>query len=310
MESAKRVNKKYIATMLVLCIAIVAMLGAIVGIWAATSQNVNTYFKVNYSVGNNVAAKVRAERYVPDLDADENGHEDGVITINQKNKDENLEGLDDNGYITFKASDTEGAPAAEMFLGDVKLNPYAKKAYFYFTIESLQGRGYVRVLCNATYETKQNINANISYCNIDEGATFDSASSASTIVEENWTKAHYNNIPAGGYKMIRVELSVINMNRNAQCGGNIDITLDYSNVTGTAPVDETIKSEIQNTLTNAAENENVYLGEKKEVFQLSDGYNYFIKDGNTYLGNGPAAVCAPSRAAARVSCLDSSAGWV
>ena len=28
---------------------------------------------------------------------------------------------------------------------------------------------------------------------------------------------------------------------------------------------------------------NVYLGEKKEVFQLSDGYNYFIKDGNTYL---------------------------
>ena len=27
---------------------------------------------------------------------------------------------------------------------------------------------------------------------------------------------------------------------------------------------------------------NVHFGEKKEVFQLSDGYNYFIKDGNTY----------------------------
>lgn len=27
---------------------------------------------------------------------------------------------------------------------------------------------------------------------------------------------------------------------------------------------------------------NVHFGQKKEVFQLSDGYNYFIKDGNTY----------------------------
>ena len=52
-------------------------------------------------------------------------------------------------------------------------------------------------------------------------------------------------------------------------------------------VDRTVNESIVDTqATNAFKYKNGYLnvhfGEKKEVFQLSDGYNYFIKNGQTY----------------------------
>ena len=52
-------------------------------------------------------------------------------------------------------------------------------------------------------------------------------------------------------------------------------------------VDRTVNEVIVDTqATNSFRYKNGYLnvhfGQKKEVFQLSDGYNYFIKDGNTY----------------------------
>lgn len=52
-------------------------------------------------------------------------------------------------------------------------------------------------------------------------------------------------------------------------------------------IDRTVNESVVNTqATNALRYKNgffnVHMGEKKEVFQLSDGYNYFIKDGQTF----------------------------
>ena len=240
MEKAKSSNMKLKITALVLSFLLLGVLGALIGVFAATTQSVSSSFSVSYSIGNNVAAKVRTEKYVPNLDTDGDGIEDGVINIIHDSNNNEIE-RDSNDYVVFNAPDTQ--TDKDVYIGDVNLNPYASKAYFYFTIESLMNSGFIRVLCNPTYETKINMNASIAYCNIDTAAGFDVTKSASTIEEESWTQAHYNNIPAGGYKMIRVELSVHDVNKAAACGGDIEITLDYSNVTGLAPIaTETVES--------------------------------------------------------------------
>ncbi|MBO5394729.1 MAG: BspA family leucine-rich repeat surface protein, partial [Clostridia bacterium] len=155
---------------------------------------------------------------------------------------------DAQDYVVFNANDNTSEK--DVYIGEVNLNPYASKAYFYFTIESLMDSGYIRVLCTPTYnEDRKNIDADIAYCNIDEHTGFDATQSASTIAEDDWTKAHYNNIPAGGYKMIRVELSVHDVNKTAKCGGTFDIQLDYSTVTGLEALDDTTKSTIQSNTT-------------------------------------------------------------
>ena len=229
--------------------AICIMLGALVGVFAATSQTVTSSFSVSYSIGNNIAAKVRTEKYIPNLDEDNDGKEDGAVAITQDKTLNKIE-TDENSYVVFNAPDA--ATEKEVYIGKVNLNPFASKAYFYFTVESLLSDGFIRVTCTPTYDAnKTNINADISYYNINDGESFNSATSASTIAEDNWTKAHYNNIPAGGYKMIRIALSVNDINKKANCSGIFDIQLDYSSVTGLAPIADTTISSIQSDYSAA-----------------------------------------------------------
>lgn len=68
----------------------------------------------------------------------------------------------------------------------------------------------------------------------------------------------------------------------------VDGTISKYNI-GDEPswVDRTVdESIVDSQATNALRYKhgffNVHMGEKKDVFQLSDGYNYFIKDGQTY----------------------------
>ena len=58
-EKVKSNNKLKIAV-IVLAIALVAAIGGIFGVYAATQQNVNTAFSVQYSIGKNVAVAIGA----------------------------------------------------------------------------------------------------------------------------------------------------------------------------------------------------------------------------------------------------------
>ena len=91
-------TRKFKATIIGLCCAFVLVIGAVVGVWAATSQTINAGFKVVYDVGDNVAAKVRTEYYVPNMDADEDGEEDGVQTVLNDKNDNQVTA--DDGYIS------------------------------------------------------------------------------------------------------------------------------------------------------------------------------------------------------------------
>ncbi|MBO5395109.1 MAG: BspA family leucine-rich repeat surface protein [Clostridia bacterium] len=242
-----RSNLKLKVTALVLSFVLLAAVGALVGVFAASTQGLSSSFSVSYTLGNNLAARVRTEKYVPNLDTDGDGVEDGAVNIIYDSNENEIE-RDAQDYVVFNANDNTSEK--DVYIGEVNLNPYASKAYFYFTIESLMDSGYIRVLCTPTYnEDRKNIDADIAYCNIDDNAGFDAAQSASTISEDDWTKAHYNNIPAGGYKMIRVGLSVHDVNKTAKCGGTFDIQLDYSTVTGLEALDDTTKSTIQSNTT-------------------------------------------------------------
>ncbi|MBO5394299.1 MAG: BspA family leucine-rich repeat surface protein [Clostridia bacterium] len=247
MEKAKAQNKKLVYMVVGLSFALVAVLGALIGVFAATNQTFGSSFSVNYKLGDNLAARVRTEKYVPFLDADGDGLEDGAVNIIVDSKGNEIE-RDANDYVVFNAADATSEK--DVYIGEVNLNPYASKAYFYFTIESLMDSGYIRVLCNPTYgENTSNMKTDIAYCNIDEPTGFDPTKSASTLSEERWTKAHYNNIPAGGYKMIRITLAVHNINHTANCSGTFDIQLDYSSVTGLEALDDDTKSTIQSNTT-------------------------------------------------------------
>ena len=242
-EKVQNRNKLKIAIIAMIATILIAV-GAMIGVFAATNQTVTSTFNVTYSVGNNVAARVRTEKYVPNLDSDGDGTADGVTTITKDKDNNEVDGLE-NGYVVFNAVDPE--TSTEVYIGDVTLNPLASKAYFYFTVQSMLGEGFVRVLCNPIYTIKNNMTVKISYCNIDDGEDFESTTSASEIAEENWIQAFYNNIPSNGYKMIRVELSVSNINRAASCGGDINLTLEYSNGDGSLTALET--SEAYTALT-------------------------------------------------------------
>ena len=60
-----RNSNRYKAAIISLICALVFVGSAVIGIFAATQQNVSTNFSVVYSVGENVAVKVRTESYVP-----------------------------------------------------------------------------------------------------------------------------------------------------------------------------------------------------------------------------------------------------
>ncbi|MBO5394355.1 MAG: hypothetical protein J6A28_00425, partial [Clostridia bacterium] len=100
MEKTKRSNLKLKVTALVLSFLILAAVGALVGVFAATTQRVKSEFNVNYTLGSNIAAKVRTEKYVPNLDSDDDGVEDGAINIIHDSNGNELD-RDVNDYVVF-----------------------------------------------------------------------------------------------------------------------------------------------------------------------------------------------------------------
>ncbi|MBO5395191.1 MAG: hypothetical protein J6A28_04780, partial [Clostridia bacterium] len=90
MEKAKSQNKKLIYAVVGLAFALFAVLGALIGVFAATSQSITTGFNINYTVGDNVAAAIRTEAYVPNS----GNAASTIITDKDGNEVDN-----ENGYV-------------------------------------------------------------------------------------------------------------------------------------------------------------------------------------------------------------------
>ncbi|MBO5394325.1 MAG: BspA family leucine-rich repeat surface protein [Clostridia bacterium] len=217
MEKAKSQNKKLIYAVVGLAFALFAVLGALIGVFAATSQSITTGFNINYTVGDNVAAAIRTEAYVPNS----GNAASTIITDKDGNEVDN-----ENGYVVFNAPD-ESVPAS-VYIGDFSLTPTTPQLEFYFTIENKLETGYVQAVVGKNCTTQNNMTVKTYYYNTD---SFTSTNSATTIDESLWkTNAHVPNAVAGGYKMVKVVLSVDDVNKAAACAGDIKITLNYSDV--------------------------------------------------------------------------------
>ena len=216
-------NKKFKTTVVSLCLGFLMVVGAVIGVWAASTQNYKAGFNISYSVGDNVAAKVRTEYYVPNADYDSNGVEDGAHTVTTNEAGDTVTGED--GYVTFNAGDSNET-GAEVYIGDFGLTPQTPKVIFYFTIHNLieTDGSYIQVIVDETYTSRENVTVKTTYLNPE---SFTLTSSASTMSADDYTNKQYDNVSAQGYKIIRVEIAVRNQNKSASIEGDIGLGLYY-----------------------------------------------------------------------------------
>ncbi|MBQ8909317.1 MAG: hypothetical protein IJY90_03430 [Clostridia bacterium] len=240
MAKSQITNRKYKMTIAAMCMAFVAVFAAVVGIWAATSQSITAGFNVQYRVGDNVAAAVRTEYYIPGRDGDGDGEEDGAVTVTTNDSRETVENT--NGYVIFNAG--EDYSIKSVYLGEfdaegnpigLALTPENPTVEFYFTFENLLSKGYVQITESSKITEQDNINLNYYYYN---SSDFALANSASTVAHEAFVSPSYQNIPCktaenklngtGSVKIIKVVVSVANINYSATCSGIFNFTMRYS----------------------------------------------------------------------------------
>ena len=227
-------TKKLKITVIALCCAVFVLIGAVIGIWAATSQRVKASFTVDYSIGENIATAVRTEYYVPNLDSDGDGVEDGVVTVTTDKEGNTV--TDEKGYVTYNAADEQ--TSKYVYIGDFTLNPKMKTVIFYFTVESLMSEDYIRVLLEQDI-TKTNVRIETYYYNTD---SFTSSTSASRVADDSWTNVHYQNVGESEFKLIKVVVSVVDVNSKASCAGDFNLNLEYSSVNELATLDTALIS--------------------------------------------------------------------
>ncbi|MBE7073511.1 MAG: BspA family leucine-rich repeat surface protein [Clostridiales bacterium] len=213
-------SRKFKTTVISMCLGFFMVVGAVIGVWAATTQNYKAGFNVSYSVGDNVAAKVRTEYFIPNLDSDGDGYQDGAVTVTTNEAGDTVTAED--GYVHFGAGEDSSEKSVE--IGNLKLSPQTPKVYFYFTICSELENGYIQVILGEDYQ-QQNISVKTNYYNT---ASFTSSSSASTVSNDAYANKQYDNVSGRGVKIIRVEIAVKDTNKPATIEGDLSLGLYYS----------------------------------------------------------------------------------
>ena len=145
--SLKRTNRYKISIIALIC-ALVFVGSMVIGIFAATQQNVKSQFSVVYSVGENVAVAVRTESYIPGYTPAE-----GETNPTTATKDTNGTTItNEQGYVVFNAPDEYSEK--EIVIPNVNLSPATPKVEFLYTITNLNEQGYVQ------YDLLENLTTN------------------------------------------------------------------------------------------------------------------------------------------------------
>ncbi|MBQ8909304.1 MAG: hypothetical protein IJY90_03365 [Clostridia bacterium] len=213
-------NKKFTMTVVTLCCSFLLVIGAVIGIWAATSQSISAGFKVTYEVGTNVAAGIRTEYLVPGLDANDDGYADGAVVVTKNQAGEEVENT--NGYVIFNASDNQRP--VSVYIGDFELSAKTPTIEFYFTVENKLLVGFIETVLTPNYTAQENITIDISYANVSVFTATDSAS----IVEDSAFESTSTNIGVGEFKIIKVVASATDVNADASFAGSFTLTLNFA----------------------------------------------------------------------------------
>ncbi|MBO5395066.1 MAG: BspA family leucine-rich repeat surface protein, partial [Clostridia bacterium] len=216
-----RNNNKLKATVVALVAMILLAVGGLIAVYAATTQSLNSQFSVSYDVGENVAARIRTETYVPGQDEDGDGNVDGPIT---ERLDSTGVDITENGYIVFDAPDSN-TPVKEIKMRNINLNPDYPTATFYYTFENILEEGYIQY--DITHDASNQWN-NVEYTTTYYTGDVDTSVSASTLQESGWGEQNLLNIAPGEAIAIRVVLTIPNPNSAASCSGKFHFNLVYT----------------------------------------------------------------------------------
>lgn len=135
MEQTKAMssNKKLTIAIVAMAVALLAVVGGLIGVWAATQQTVQTSFNVQYSIGENIAATVTAS----------------YATVDNKQTDTKSE--------TFDATTAE--QTFSLALGDITLDPTNTSVTFTYTFKNNSAVAFTATLT----DTSKAANVTISY---------------------------------------------------------------------------------------------------------------------------------------------------
>jgi len=208
-------SRKFKTTIISMCLGFLMVVGAVIGVWAASTQNLSAGFKINYSVGDNVSADVRTEYYIPGK------NEGAVVTTNEAGQTV----TDSNGYVTFSPSEKDTTEKG-VFIGNFELGPTTPEIIFYITVRNNHGEDYLQVLVGKEIE-KTNMSVTTTYYNCDEDS-FAASRFASSIASSQYQPSSALNAEPKGWKLIRISLKVENLNAAASCSGDIVLSLNSS----------------------------------------------------------------------------------
>ena len=140
----KKTTKKFTIALCAMAFALVAVVGGLIGVWAATAQVVGSNVNVQYQIGSNIAATIKAN------------YATAVTTGAEQS-------------VTFDATadqPTGGAIQHTLALGDVTLSPAATEVTFTFTFDNDSAVPFRATLV----DTSMAANVTITYQDDTEGA--------------------------------------------------------------------------------------------------------------------------------------------
>ena len=131
MGKAGSKNRKLIIAIASLSVVILALVGAVVGVLAASSQTLGAGFSIAYDVGNNVAAKVRVSYQI--------GNGDAVYVQAHNENTNNNYIVDSNGWTYFNADtdNEEGSDSTTEPSYDISLSPDNPTITFLFEVSRI-----------------------------------------------------------------------------------------------------------------------------------------------------------------------------
>lgn len=218
METRKKTNKKIVIAFVAMGVAIVGLIGALFGVYAAANQSVSTGFSVNYKFGYNVAAKVKTQ------------YTTGGVTKTLTTNDKGETITDGDGFCVFDANDNDGrVPSFD--IGEIVLTPEYSELIFTFTIVNL-ATGFdtsqeyytsIYPLLSLEQTSFTNIDCEVRYKLANNDWVTDSSVSSS---QEYYSVIEGKAIEQGQQCIIEYRLFVEDVNRSAEIqGGKFNVYL-------------------------------------------------------------------------------------
>ncbi|MBO5394926.1 MAG: hypothetical protein J6A28_03370 [Clostridia bacterium] len=211
MEKVTTQRKKLTITIIALCVALLTIVGALIGVFAAETQSVKSEFEVEYTVGTNIAAKITGTYQVG------NGTVKSMTTDGQAAA-ENKSNTD----LIFNVNTDNATPGALSVPEDIVLDSTNNYVTLVFTFENLSDTTAFEVTSDwyidASY-TKlfKNITTETTYSN----STYTGSTTPTTGTIDpstdgiDFSKYLGEPVNAGNTLVVTIKLSIANINQSA-----------------------------------------------------------------------------------------------